>query len=98
MKAKAPHGEHRHHHRHRKRRFHVRPEAEGRGYWRFLGLSSRAGRAGERGMDTEDEAGEGRMTNGSTFWMAALIIACLIVGAWLFAEQFIRTLLGLLPH
>jgi hypothetical protein len=49
-------------------------------------------------MDTEDEAGEGRMTNGSTFWMAALIIACLIVGAWLFAEQFIRTLLGLLPH
>ena len=98
MNAKAPHGEHRHRRRRRKRRFHVRPEAEGRGYWKFLGLSSRAGRAGERGMDTEDDVDEGRMTNGSTFWMAALIIACLIVGAWLFAEQFCRALLGLSPR
>jgi hypothetical protein len=49
-------------------------------------------------MDTEDEVDEERMTNSNTFWMAALIIACVIVGAWLFAEQFIRTLLGLLPR
>jgi sensor histidine kinase regulating citrate/malate metabolism len=49
-------------------------------------------------MDEEDEVGEERMTNSSTFWMAALIIACVIVGAWLFAEQFCRALFGLSPR
>jgi hypothetical protein len=87
-----------HRHRHRKRRFHVRPEAEGRGYWRFLGLKSRAGRAGQPEVDTDDDADEDRGWTTGTFWLAALVIACLIVAAWLFGEQFCRMLLGLSPR
>ena len=97
MNADESRGEHhhRHRHRHRKRRFHVRPEAEGRGYWKFLGLKSRAGRAGHPVMDTDDDVDESQGWMGGTFWLAGLIIACLIVGAWLFGEQFCRWLLGL---
>jgi hypothetical protein len=46
-------------------------------------------------MDTDDDVDESRGMTGGTFWLAALIIACLIVGAWLFGEQFCRMLLGL---
>ena len=99
MKTDDSRGEHdhRHHHRrrHRKRRFHVRPEAEGRGYWRFLGLKSRAGHPT---IDTDDEEDEDHGWKGSTFWLAFLIVACLVVAAWLFGEQLCRTLLGLSPR
>jgi hypothetical protein len=46
-------------------------------------------------METDDDEDESQGWTGGTFWLAGLIIACLIVAGWLFGEQFCRWLLGL---
>jgi hypothetical protein len=94
------HGHHRHHRRrHRHRRFHVRPEAQGIGYWKYLGMPPRGGRkTGEAGVDPEDETAEEQERQGGSFWTAVVIVVCAMVLVWLLGEQFLSVLWRLVPH
>ena len=92
------HGHHHHRRRHRHRRFHVRPEAKGIGYWKFLGVPSRSRRTSEAGVNTEDEAEESQETQGGGFWATAVIVICAIALLWLLGEQVLRVLWRLVPH
>jgi hypothetical protein len=107
MKSDELAGEHRHHHHHghrhhrrrrRHKRFHVRPEAKGVGYWKFLGVPSRSRRAAEADINMGDEADEIEETQGGSFWTLAVIVVCAIVLFWLLGEQILRVLWRIVPH
>ena len=65
------------HHRHRHKKFHVRSEAKGLGYRRFLGMPSHGPkRAAKPDLATE----EGESQNGSGIWIKAIVLLCVTAG------------------
>jgi hypothetical protein len=98
-----------HHHHHRHKKFHVRPEARGLGYWRFLSLPSAPKQATAAKKEetkqvvaeVEPEEVARRRLARSGLWICAGLLLCVLIAATIdYSRAFayiVWRLKGILP-